>query len=50
MKILREHRKNTAVPSRKEIIRMKFWAWMYEKHPKMFRWCSKYLPFDTLPF
>lgn len=50
MKKSRETRKRTAIPSKKEIRRMKFWAWMFEKHPKMHEWCYKHLPFDTLPF
>ena len=50
MKMFRKYHKDTAVPSRKEIRRMKFWSWMFEKHPKMYKWCNKHFPFDTLPF
>lgn len=35
---------------RKEFLRWHFWAWMMEKHPKVFDWCDKFLPFNTLPF
>ena len=30
--------------------RMTFWAWMFTHHHKLFRWCDKHLPFNTLPF
>ena len=30
--------------------RWKFWAWLFEKHPKLYRWCDEHLPIDTLPF
>lgn len=30
--------------------RWKFWAWMMDRHPRLFRWCDKHLPFNTLPF
>ena len=33
-----------------ETRRWKFWAWMMDNHPILYRWCAKYLPFDTLPF
>ena len=50
MKMFRKLYKNTPKKNRKEFLRMHFWAWMFEKHPKAFEWCDKYLPFDTLPF
>ena len=28
----------------------KFWGWMMDHHPRLYDWCDKYLPFDTLPF
>lgn len=30
--------------------RWQFWAWVMDNHPKIFDWCDKHLPFDTLPF
>lgn len=30
--------------------RWKFWAYMMDNHPRLFWWCDKYLPIDTLPF
>ena len=36
--------------SKLEYRRWTFWARMMEKHPKLYRWCEKHLPFDTLPF
>ena len=35
---------------RKELIREEFWYWMMKHLPKIYWWCNKYLPFDTLPF
>ena len=35
---------------KKEFIRRHFWAWMMDHFPKLYRWCNKHLPFDTLPF
>lgn len=31
-------------------IRWKFWAYIMDNYPKLFWWCDKYLPIDTLPF
>lgn len=28
----------------------KFWAWMLERHPRIYRWLDRLLPFNTLPF
>jgi hypothetical protein len=33
-----------------ELFHSNFWAWMMDNHPKIFHWCDKYLPFNTLPF
>ena len=41
---------NTPKNMRKEYIRMHFWAWMFERHPKMFKWCDTHLKCDMLPF
>lgn len=30
--------------------RWQFWAWVMDNHPRLYRWCEKYLPIDTLPF
>lgn len=35
---------------RKEFVRQHFWGWLMNHHPKIFKWCDKHLPFDTLPF
>jgi len=41
---------NGSKKNRKEYVRQQFWAWMMDNHPKIFDWCDKHLPFDTLPF
>lgn len=33
-----------------ETRRWKFWAWVMDHFPRLYRWCDKHLPFDTLPF
>ena len=33
-----------------ETKRWMFWAWMMDHYPRLYRWCDRYLPFDTLPF
>lgn len=33
-----------------ETKRWMFWAWMMTHYPRLYRWCDKHLPFDTLPF
>ena len=33
-----------------EFIRQHFWGWMMDHFPRIYRWCNKHLPFDTLPF
>jgi hypothetical protein len=30
--------------------RWMFWAWMMEHYPRLYHWCDKVLPFNTLPF
>lgn len=30
--------------------RWKFWSWVMDHFPRLYRWCDKHLPFDTLPF
>lgn len=41
-----------AIPKsdRKELLRQEFWYWMMKRHPKMYDFCERHLPFDTLPF
>ena len=50
MKMFWKLYKNTPKKLRKEFLRMHFWAWMWQKHPKISKFCEKHLPFDTLPF
>ena len=33
-----------------ETKRWMFWGWMMDHYPRLYRWCDKHLPFDTLPF
>jgi len=33
-----------------ETIRWKFWAYIMDNYPKLFKLADKYLPIDTLPF
>ena len=33
-----------------ETKRWKFWAWVTDHYPRLYRWCDEHLPFDTLPF
>ena len=33
-----------------EVKRWMFWAWMMTHYPRLYHWCDKHLPFDTLPF
>lgn len=35
---------------RKEFVRQHFWGWLMNHHLKIYKWCDKHLPFDTLPF
>jgi hypothetical protein len=35
---------------RKEFLLMHFWSWMWQKHPKLFKFCEEHLKCDTLPF
>ena len=35
---------------RKEFVRWHFWAWMMDHCPKLYWWCDKHLPINTLPF
>ena len=35
---------------RLETWRWKFWGWVMDHYPRLYRWCDKHLPFDTLPF
>ena len=42
--------RNTPKNKRKEFIREHFWAWMFDHCPRIYRWCDKHLPWDTLPF
>jgi len=35
---------------KRETRRWNFWAYMMEHFPRLYRWCDKHLPFDTLPF
>ena len=50
MKMFWKLYRSTPKKNRKEFLRMHFWAWMFDKHHKLFKFCDKYLPFDTLPF
>lgn len=40
----------TSKKERKEFLRWNFWAWMMDHFPKIYGWCDKHLPCDTLPF
>lgn len=43
--------RNTPKKERKEFLRRRFWAYMYDHHPKIFWWCEKHLTCcDILPF
>lgn len=42
--------KSSSKKDRRELLRWHFWAWTMEHCPKLYGWCDKYLPFDTLPF
>ena len=33
-----------------EYRRWTFWARMMDRHPRLYKWCNKHLPIDTLPF
>ena len=33
-----------------ETRRWKFWGWVMDTCPRLYRWCEKHLPIDTLPF
>lgn len=33
-----------------EGMRARFWGRMMDHHPRVFAWCNKHLPIDTLPF
>lgn len=35
---------------KKRFLRENFWGWMMEHLPRIYKWCDKVLPFDTLPF
>ena len=35
---------------RRELCRQKFWGFMMERFPRLYRWCDQYLKCDTLPF
>jgi hypothetical protein len=50
MKMFWKLYKNTPKKLRKAFLRMHFWAWMFEKHPKIFKFCETHLKCDTLPF
>lgn len=43
-------RKGVGVLTKKEFLREHFWGWMFYHMPRLYKWCDKYLPFDTLPF
>lgn len=42
--------RNTPKKYRKRFLREHFWGWMMEHMPRLYWWCDKYLPWDTLPF
>jgi hypothetical protein len=42
--------KASSKKERKELLRWNFWAWMMNHFPRIYDWCEKHLPFDTLPF
>ena len=42
--------KSLSKKDKKEFLRWHFWGWMMEYCPRLYRWCDKHLPFDTLPF
>lgn len=42
--------RNTPKKKRKAFIREHFWAWMFDHCPRIYWWCDKHLPWDTLPF
>ena len=50
MKMFWKLYKNTPKKYRKRFLREHFWGWMFDKHKKIYWWCNKHLPFDTLPF
>ena len=33
-----------------ETRRWQFWGWVMDHCPRLYSWCDKHLPFDTLPF